>query len=237
MQFNPTDKSISLIGDIDFLLFGDSTTLNTAYALVDRVRNVNIEWDEALTILYRADPNYKWDDVSNTDFPIATITLTSGLDHYTMLDSAQVIHRVRAKDLNGSWVTLDPVLRRELSDSELEATGTPKKYYKSDGAIFPVPIPNYGYSAGFELEFQRGGNHFVTGDTTKEAGFNSQFHQFLSVGAALRYALANGMDEKIKLLQQQKTAIADAMREHYEMRSPDEHPKLKLKRVSRGTGL
>lgn len=232
MQFNPTNKSNSLIAHIDFLLFGDGSTLNSTYSIVDRTRNINISWDSVVADLYKADPNHKWDDTSNSDLPFATLDLSSGLDHYTLLDSALVIHRFRIKTPTGKWQTLTPVLRSELSDSELEATGTPEKYYKIGGVIFPVPVPNYGYADGVELEFQRGANHFVTTDTTKEPGFNSQFHQILAIDAALMYAIANGLKEKAAFLGQQKTAVVSAMREHYERRSPDEKPKIKLKKPS-----
>lgn len=229
MYFNPSDKSNSIIADIDFLLFGDGTVFNSAYSLIDRTRNVNVAWDEAVAELYKADPNYKWDDTTNTDFPFATTDLVAGQDHYTLLDSALVIHRVRIKDQNGKYKTLDPVHRRELSDSQLEASGTPNKYYKSDGAVFPVPIPNYSAAGGVELEFQRGANHFSTSDTDSKPGFNPQFHQFLSVSAALRYASANDMNQKTNQLGIVKEAIKISMREHYQLRSPDERPQLRFK--------
>lgn len=238
MQFNPADKTNSLVADIDFLLFGKSI-FNGDYSLVDRARNVNLVWDEAIAELYKADPNYKWDDTTNTDFPIATLDLTSGLDHYTLLDSALVIHRFRVKDRNGKLKTLTPVERRELTDSELEAVGEPSKYYKMGGAIFPVPVPNYGASDGVELEFQRGANYFTSSDTSKAAGFNAQFHQFLSLGAALRYAVANGMKEKASDLSALKEQTREAMRTHYQRRSPDQKPSFRLKRmnVTRNAGF
>ena len=232
MKFNTSDKSESIIADIDFLLFGDSSTLNTDYSLADRTRNVNIAWDEAVAELYKADPNFSWDDTTNTDFPIATQDLVENQDHYSLLDSALVIHRVRIMDQNGKLKTLEPALRRELSDSELESSGEPEKYYKIGSAVFPVPIPNYAATAGVEVEFQRGANHFITSDTTKEPGFNSQFHQFLSVGASLRYALANGMDKKASQLSAIKEQIRTSIREHYQSRSPDERPKLRLRKKS-----
>ena len=237
MQFNPTDKSVSIIGDIDFLLFGDSASLNTDYSLTDRTRNINIAWDEVVAELYKADPNHLWDDTTNTDFPIATTALVNALDHYTMLDSSLVVHRVRMKDAQGNWITLTPRARRELTDDELNATGTSDKYFKLGEAIFPLPVPDYGVGAGFELTFQRGGNHFTTTDTTKSPGFNSQFHQILSISAALRYALANGMEKKVKVLQEMKEDIRSKMVEHYQLRAPDERPKFKLKRNTRNYGL
>jgi len=230
MQFNPSDKSISIVGDIDFLLFGDSLTLNEDYSLIDRTRNVNIAWDEVVAELYKADPNHKWDDSNNVNFPIATTALTDGLDHYTMLDSSLVVYRVRMKDNNGAWVTLTPKIRSELTDTELNATGTPTQYFKLAGAIFPLPVPNYGVAAGVELTFQRGGNHFATDDEDSTPGFNSQFHQILSIKAAKRYALANGMTKKVSVLSAMETEISQKMLEHYQLRSPDEKPRFKLKR-------
>jgi len=237
MQFNPTDKSISIVGDIDFLLFGNSVSLNTDYSLVDRTRNVNIALDEAVAELYKADPNHLWDDTTNSDFPIATTLLVSGTDHYVMLDSSLVVHRVRIKDRNGAWITLTPRSRREFDDIQLNATGTPTAYYKLAEAIFPLPVPDYGAAAGVELTFQRGGNHFTTSTTATAPGFNSQFHQILSISAALRYAAANGMSEKVAQLTSMKEDITQKMIEHYQLRSPDEKPRFRLKRNTKSYGL
>jgi hypothetical protein len=238
MQFNPTDKSVSIVGDIDFLLFSDSSTLNTDYSLIDRTRNINISLDETVAELYKADPNHKWDDTTNVNFPIATTDLTANKDHYVLLDSGLVVHRFRIKDENDNWVTLKPKLRSELTDTELNATGgTSDKYFKFGGAVFPLPVPDYGSTAGVELEFQRGGNHFTTTDTTDSPGFNSQFHQILSISAALRYALANGMSEKVKTLQEMKEDIRSKMVEHYQLRSPDDKPSFRLTRDTSNYGL
>lgn len=232
MQFRDTTNYTGIIEDIDFLLFGDGTTFNTDYSLEDRTRNINLAQDEAVAELFKADPNFIWDDTTNSDFPIAKLDLTANQDHFTVPDASLVVHRFRVKDSNGEWKTLTPKLRRELSDSELEETGTPSKYFKIDNAFFPRPIPDYGSTLGIEIEFQRGANYFESTDTTTEPGFASIFHSFLSVSAALRYAIANGMTEKIKTLSSEKEKIKMSMRTHYELRSPDSRPSLKLKRDS-----
>lgn len=237
MYFNSSDKSNSIIADIDFLLFGTSETFNDAYTLVDRTRNVNIVLDETVAEMFKADPNWDYDDTSNTNFPIATTDLNSGQDNYSFPDSTLVINRVRIKDSQGNLVTLEPVSRAELSDTELRATGSPNKFYKKGGSFFPVPIPDYGYDEGVEVEFQRGANHFASTDTTVSPGFNSLFHQILSVGAALRYAVGNGMREKVSFLSGLRAEITKNIREHYQTRSKDEKPRITLRRSSRGTGL
>ena len=238
MLFNPTDKSNSIIGDIDFLLFGDSTTLNDSYTLADRTRNVNITLDETVAEMFKADPNWDYDDSTNTDFPIATTDLEPNQDNYSFPDSTLVITRVRIMDRNGVLVTLEPVTRQELNDTELRATGMPSKFYKKGGSFFPVPIPDYGATGGVEIEFQRGANHFTTSSVNVAPGFNSLFHQILSVGAALRYAVGNGMREKVSFLSGMKAEIFKSIREHYQTRNKDEKPRMTLKRnPRRGTGI
>lgn len=233
MQFNPTSQpEKSIVSHIDFLLFGRSDIFNDSYALADRTRNINIAWDEVIVKLYRADPNHLWDDYNNVNFPIATTNLIANQDHYDLLDAALVIHRVRLKDNQGNYKTLTAVQRRELSDGNLTETGTPNYYYKIGGAIFPVPVPNYGYDAGVEVQFQRGANHFTTSDTTREPGFNSQFHHILSIKAAKVYAIANGLTEKVNILNQMEQELEQEMLGFYQLRSPDERPKLKLKRTN-----
>lgn len=230
MQFyNSSSTENSLISHIDFLLFGTGATLNTDYSLADRTRNMNMAWDEIVVKLYRADPNFLWDDYSYTNFPIATTDLVSGQDHYELLEAKLVIHRVRVKDRNGNFVTLDAKQRNEFSDSELNSTGDPTGYYKIGNSIFPIAVPDYGYSGGVEVQFQRGANHFTVSDTTKQPGFNSQFHQLLPIKAAKLYALANGLSEKITMLMNMETKLEAEMLEFYQLRSPDERPKLSLR--------
>lgn len=230
MQFNPTDKSISIVADIDFLLYGDSSVFNSDYSLVDRARNVNIVFDEAVSEMFKADPNFMWDDTTNPNYPIAKLNLVANREDYVLPDASMVFNRVRVMDTNGKLKTLTPCLRRQLSDSELESVGVPEKYYKIDNAVFPIPVPNYGASLGIEIEFQRGANHFTSDDTTKAPGFASNFHAILSVGAALRYAMSNGMKEKTTFLTAEKEKIRLALKDHYQSRSPDERPSLKLRR-------
>lgn len=233
MQFFPADKSRSIIADIDFLLFGTSEVFNNTYSLADRTRNVNLTYDDVIAQMFKADPNHKWDDTTSTDLPFATEDLVANLDHITLLDSALIVHRFRMKDQSGKFFTLAPTTRSALSDDELNADpGIPEKYFKEGGVLYPIPVPSYGAADGVELEFQREQNIFSVSDTDKAPGFATQFHQILSVGASLRYALANNMTEKTKTLTIEKERLRLALQEHYELRSPDERPSISLKRRS-----
>ena len=237
MKFNPTDKTDSIVAQIDFLLFGDSTNFNSKYSLVDRARNVNLEMDEVVVALFKADSNWTWDDIDNSNFPIATGDLVANQDHYSLPDKTLAINMVRIKDKSGNYQTLDAVNRKELNDAELRNKGIPSYYYKLGAAIFPVPVPDYGSTGGIEVQYQRGANHFVGTATDDEPGFASIFHEILPIGAAYRYAFANGMDNKAAMLKQMKDEKMRSIEEHYQSRSKDSNVSIKLKRTSRSVGI
>jgi len=54
MQFNDGTNYSGIINDVDFLLFGDGSTFNSDYSLVDRTRNINIVYDEAVAELFKS---------------------------------------------------------------------------------------------------------------------------------------------------------------------------------------
>lgn len=237
MVFNDSVNYSGLVNHIDFLLFGDGTTFNADYSLADRTRNINAAYDDFTAILFKADPNFMWDDTTNSDLPCAKTDLVANQQNYTTPDGSLVVHRLRMFDKSGNFKTLTPVQRRELSDSKLASTGEPDYYYKLDNAFFPIPIPDYGGTLGVEFQFQRAATHFVAADTVKVPGFASIFHQILAIDAALVYAVANGMREKMATLTNMKNEIIQKVSEHYQRRSPDRAPALKLKRKNYGNGL
>jgi hypothetical protein len=81
------------------------------------------------------------------------------------------------------------------------------------------------------MYFQRAPSYFTSGDTTKQPGFPSIFHRYLSLGAAYDYA-------KKKLLPQTNQLRADilemedAMRTFMSLRSKDERLALTAKQRS-----
>ena len=230
MVFNDETNKQGLIQDIDFLLFGKGDVFNDNYSLEDRTRNINIMYDEAVIELLKADPNWQWDDKNSNKLPIVWGDLQGGRDHYTFPVDLSIIHRLRVKNKQGNFTTLTPVSRRELSDTQLKSKGTPHCYYKLDNSVFTVPVPDYSSTKGIEIQIQRGAEHFNINDTDKEPGFQGKFHQYLSVGAALRYALANNMDNKAQNLSVIKEGIKADMNAFYERRAKDKMPNLETEK-------
>jgi hypothetical protein len=90
------------------------------------------------------------------------------------------------------------------------------------------PTSDYSSTAGLRAYFKRDASYFVTTDTTKEPGFNPQFHRLLSIGAAADYCLFAGMNNKLSTLQAEIAKLEEGLINFYANRSKDEHPRIKL---------
>jgi hypothetical protein len=90
------------------------------------------------------------------------------------------------------------------------------------------PTPDYSSTAGLRAYFKRDASYFAVTDTTKEPGFNPQFHRIISMGAALDYCLFAGMTNKFTLLQGEIAKLEEALINFYANRSKDEHPRMRV---------
>ncbi|MFW6176502.1 MAG: hypothetical protein ACOC40_02255 [Thermoplasmatota archaeon] len=229
MVFKDDENNQGLISDIDFLIWGKGDKFHDQYSLEDRTRNINIMYGEAVTHILKANPDWMWDDNNRDKSPIAKTKLRNGQDNYSFPDTIVTINRVRVKNKDDKFQTLEPVARRELSDDELDETGTPEKYYKINGSVFLVPTPDYTKDNGLEVQIQREPSYFDVDDTDKEPGFLEFFHRYLSVGAALRYASSSSMHDKAQEIRAEKELLIEDLKNHYEGRADDETPGLRLK--------
>ena len=221
MVFNDPENKQGIIQHIDFLLFGTSDDFHEAYSLVDRVRNCNLAYDEVVTILFEADPYWNWEDSNHEKLPIGEIDVQSGKDNYSMKDSFVIVNQVRIKDKDGNYKTLESVNRKEINN--LEATGVPDKYYKIGKSIFPHPIPDYSSKKGLEVQFQRTGDYFEKDDLEKEPGFAGNFHELIPIIASMKWAMANGMKDKINVLDNAKQIKLQRLDRQYKKRGKDKN--------------
>lgn len=207
------------------IIGGDSLTA----PLKTFTRNANLGMNNTDSLIMRSDNGWKWDDSNRTDLPIGTKALVANQEDYS-IDATQLkILKVRIKDRQGNLVTLDPVDRKEISDAQLtEAAGDPKRYWKQGNSIFLNPKPSYGYAAGLEVQFQRGGSYFVVGDTTKEPGFARQFHRLISLYPALDYADTNNLDKLAAKIQLKITKLENELLAFYSDRANDKQPHISM---------
>ena len=229
--YNLTDKELSLYHDALYWAKANSTQLPVD---PDFTRFANMALDTVDALIKKSDAVWEWDDSNNTDLPIATSDLVANQEDYSVPVTHAKILRVRVKDQGGSWVTLEPVDRRQVSDSELNDSGTPSKYDKIGNSIFPIPKSSYSSTGGIEVQFQRGASYFTTSDTTKTPGFAVQFHRLISLYAALDYTDRNSMDrQSIKIRERIKEMREDLM-DYYATRDHDSNPSLRVRKEDYG---
>ena len=88
------------------------------------------------------------------------------------------------------------------------------------------PTPNYASTAGLKSYFKRDASYFVYNDTTKEPGFNPQYHRIISMGAAYDYCLFAGLSNKMAILNAEIVKMEEGIINFYSSRSKDEHPRM-----------
>lgn len=208
---------------------GIANTDTTTYPLADFTRNANFALDRVSSLIM------KWDDTNNTDLPIATTSLVASQQDYGIAVGHLKVLKVRIKDQQGNWVSLDPINRRDLTDSQLTATaGDPKRYDKVGNSLFLYPKPSYASSGGLEVQFQRGASYFATTDTTKTPGFATHFHRLVSLYAALDYCETNDFDKRAAKIRANIQTLEAELITHYSSRDLDAKISLKIQNEDYG---
>lgn len=226
MVFSDSSTKLGIVEDVDFLLFG-STTATSPYALADKVRNINVAYDEVADLIMKADHSWEWDDNNKTDLPEATAALVANQQDYGITDVTFLkILKIEIKDSSGNWNPLFPIgldQKRQVSITDyMKTAGIPREYDKRGGSLYLYPKPNYSQSASLKILYQRLPTLFTASSTTDVPGFNRAFHRLLSYKAALTYAIAHGMNGKINTLSSEIGKLEVRLVDFYGTRDHDE---------------
>lgn len=223
---NPTTKS-GLIEDIDFLVDTDSNT----YKIEDKTRNINSAQDWVTGIIVGADGTWQWDDTNYTDFPIGTAALVNGQQDCSFAEEHLIVEAVEVKDDNDRWVKLKPIDAYKESTttiSELESTpGVPKYYDKIGNSVVLYPTPNYSKTLGLKVFYKRKAKDFLVSDTTRQPGFASHLHRYLSIAAAYDWATSKE-HPKLNWLLNEKNRYEDMIRKFYGTRIKDVRQRIQV---------
>lgn len=221
-----------LIKDIKYILTGSSLgTLD--YSADDMTSNINRHNERIGSLIMKCDGRFEFDDNNFATLPIGTTGLVSGQADYTISASDFLdILRIEIKDPAGNGVFLNPISyedKKGVAMTEWAKTpGTPHSYDKVGNSIILYPTPNYNSTAGLKVYFKRNVNYFTVSDTTKEPGFNPQYHRLLSMGASSDYCIPNGLTNKLTILNNEIIKMEMALIEFYAARAKDDNPKMKL---------
>jgi len=225
MVFNDTTTKLGLIQDITFLTNVD---LNK-YPIADRTRNINSWNSKVWTWIFSSYGGWLFDDAATADsLPASTINIVSGTAAYALPTDTLTIRKVDVLQSDGtSWINLRPLpleMIRQAEGAFLSAGGTPQ-YYRPIGDIVKLyPKPNYSGANYLKVFYDRKMTAFAADDTTDVPGFASIFHRILSIGAALDYAIANGVTNKIVSLSNQTLDYEIRIKKFYVKRWKDNYP-------------
>jgi hypothetical protein len=226
MKFYSSSDKAGIVDDIFFLVFGDSSDHSSDYSLADIARNVNRWYDKVVTKILQADDRLEWDDTNKTDLPIARIDLVANQQDYGITAATFLkIRKIDAYDSNGNPIPLTQIRlddMRGIADADfLSTAGTPLNFRLQGSSVFLYPKPNYSYTQGLRIFYQRNVDYFTSSDTTKIPGFAEPFHRILSLGAAYDYAMITGMQDKIKMFRLEINDLMNDMIEFYSSRNED----------------
>ena len=228
--------TISELRDKTNLLTG---TNDTSLPEADFLLYINNAYERVVQLIMQTDGRWQWDDTNQSDLPIATATLTSGQQDYTLAVTHLEILRIEAKDTNGNWYQIQPLDQADLKgialDEFMETDAEVISYYDILGSsIFLYPAPNYTQAASLKVYFQRPPVLFSSSDVstgTKAPGFNSLYHGLLPLWAAYEYALANGQNQKLSPYLGEIQRMEDSLKHDYMLRHKDDPMKMRPART------
>lgn len=193
---------------------------------------INNAYERVASLIIQSDGRWQFDDSNYTDLPIATTTLTSGQQDYSLATTHLEISRVEVKDSEGNWKLLMPIDKADVDYQSITdfmtGGGVPEYYDKFGTTVMLYPTPDYTQSASLKIYFERGPDNFTSAQVTtgtKVPGFNSLYHDLIPLWVAYEYAYSNNLPTANKLLEEIMRK-EDALREDYQMRSKDEKIKL-----------
>lgn len=224
MVFSESTYNQGLVEDARFLVGANSVT----YPIADLTRNINRRWEEAKNYLYLTDGT--WQSAEST----YSVNLVSGTQGYTIPRTHIKIMRVEILTSNDQSVRLDSFDKSEVRNSIRDfenVDGEPKFYELTGQTINLYPAPNYAKTNGLTWWYQGVPDYFETTDTTQESDLIQTVDRYLSVGAALDYAIAKVLANKNDLADQ-LLSIKDQMEMIANRRNGDTNIVLKTRQPS-----
>lgn len=187
-QYNDTTNGQGILQDVE-----DKCDLGSAYItgdttrLKDFARKAKKVMAELRYIAYNASGSWQYDDGNQTDLPYSTTELTSGTFRYALPDGLLALNQVSVKDRSGNLKRIKPLDKANSLEIDRTVTGEPTHYNLVNGTIELYPVPDYTYSAGLKVEYDRDGIDFAYNDTTKQPGIRPDFHYLVGLGMSIEW--------------------------------------------------
>lgn len=201
MYFNDSTGTDNSLYHYALFLLGLSPTDTTSFPIADFTRSANSWYRKLVFLIWKNTSTWEFDDSNYTTLPIATTTLVTDQQDYSLPTTALDVQRVEVLDSSGNYQVLKQFNKAEITDYALteyyETAGMPKYYDMIGNSLFLYPKPSSSdvtLASGLKLYLARDIYAFVSTDTDKEPGIQATFHPYLAYGSAFDYALSKNMD-------------------------------------------
>ncbi len=203
-------NKLELISDTLFL----GNTVSTQYTSTPLLNNLNRYYDEVVLEIWKWDATWRFDKSVDT-LPIAVTDLEKGVRDYSIPTDARRIKKIEVLDKSGNTVVLEPTSPDMVKENDIE--GTPKHYYIEGRSIYLYPMADQDISEGLILYMSRSVDALV--EATDEPRIDSEFHRYLSIGAAMDWYFAKGDTRKSRELERKLDKMKMAIKDFYSNRN------------------
>ncbi len=228
MYFSNTTTEDGIIQEIDRLC----STTDATYSLKAKTARVNQALDAFEIIALGYDKNWTFDDLNNSNLPIGRTNLVSGQEDYPLDSTYLTVKNVFVADSNGNYTQIyqetDPKNTLILPTNN---SGVPKYFRLAKGSLLLSPIPDYSYTNGLKIEFNRTIPRFASTDTSVIPGIPPIFHPWLAYRAALPYCIEQSLPQKNDIAALVVKGEQD-IKYHIANRNMTQKPKLAIKQES-----
>jgi hypothetical protein len=176
--------------------------------------NCNLALDDFFSIAIQASGSWGLDDSNHTKYAVMQFNLVSGQRDYSFTTDEQSnlildIYRVLVATPGGVFYDIDPVDQQQADNNNSKTisfldgqnlTGTPTRYDKTANGFFLDPIPNYNYTNGVKVLYNREASYFAYTDTTKKPGVPGLLHRYFAIKPAMDYARRNNKSNYVALV-------------------------------------
>lgn len=168
-----------------------------SYPEQDLTDNLNMVYDEMVTMFLKSQGKFQFDDSNYTTHPIGFTNLVQNQTDYSFDAEHLILNEVWVQLENGDYTKLTQIDTQDQMSPVINAitqqqnnTGTPTYFDLFGDSIWLYPTPNYSKENGLKVVFQRRGSRFQVSDTTKKPGIPQIYHNGIVYGVAYLYSLA-----------------------------------------------
>lgn len=205
LQYNDTANKLGIIqAEEDYCELGDAGISGNTLLIKQFTRHNNITLSKVWSWIFHATGS-TYDDSNQTDLPASTGTLPTSTNKIALPSDALAVVGIEIANSSGVYQRLKPTTQEiEQQQDALgnfgRLTAIPNKYiWKGDSIILDAIPPT---ANSYKVYYSRGSVAFASTDTTKTAGFASEFHNVIPTGGAIEYLMVHKPKSSVLVLLQ-----------------------------------